>query len=128
MYATRHARRVPRLNRCTGMVSLLFGWEAFIPLQIIGFVVLSFGAFTFGEAISFRSCFPSLYPPIVPRSEAEEPLINRWLPAPQMFPHPLLTSPYSNSEPATPSPGVKISMAGWASTSEISNRSNQQDL
>lgn len=93
------------------MVSLLFGWEAFIPLQIIGFVVLSFGAFTFGEAITLRSCFPSIYPSIPDAlPEAEQPLLN------------------SNSEPATPTPGVKISMVGWAPTSESSNRSKHQDL
>ena len=59
------------------MLSLVFGWEAFIPLQIIGFVVLSLGAFTFGEAISFRKCFPSLYPPEAPVSDAEQPLLSR---------------------------------------------------
>ena len=55
----------------------MFGWEAFIPLQIIGFVVLSFGAFTFGEAINLRSCFPAMYPPSKPVSDAERPLLNR---------------------------------------------------
>jgi hypothetical protein len=111
------------------MVSLLFGWEAFIPLQIIGFVVLSFGAFTFGEAITLRSCFPSIYPSIPDAlPEAEQPLLNRLLFASHMLPHQRLTSPYSNSEPATPTPGVKISMVGWAPTSETSNRSKHQDL
>lgn len=59
------------------MLSLIFGWEAFIPLQIIGFVVLSAGAFTFGEAISLKSCFPSLYPAPEPVSDAEQPLLSR---------------------------------------------------
>ena len=58
-------------------MSLMFHWEDFIPLQIIGFVVLSFGAFTFGEAVSLKSCFPSLYPPPAPTAEAEQPLLNR---------------------------------------------------
>ena len=58
-------------------MSLMFHWEDFIPLQIIGFVVLTFGAFTFGEAVSLKACFPSLYPPPAPQSEAEQPLLNR---------------------------------------------------
>jgi hypothetical protein len=68
---------LPSPNHFTGMLSLIFGWEAFIPLQIIGFVVLSFGAFTFGEAISLKSCFPSLYPLPEPVSDAEQPLLGR---------------------------------------------------
>ena len=65
------------LNHGAGLVSLMFHWEDFIPLQIIGFVVLSFGAFTFGEAVSLKACFPSLYPLPAPSSEAEQPLLNR---------------------------------------------------
>ena len=72
-----------RLIHSSGMLSLIFGWEAFIPLQIIGFVVLSFGAFTFGEAISLKSCFPSLYPLPEPVPDAEQPLLSR-CPAPRI--------------------------------------------
>jgi hypothetical protein len=119
------------------MLSLVFGWEAFIPLQIIGFVVLSLGAFTFGEAISFRKCLPSLYPPEAPVSDAEQPLLSRSSPR---INHPcivissttLASSSHtlrSLSEPSTPSGGLsptgqKVSLGKWPKTD--SQQSNYQ--
>ena len=116
-------------------MSLMFHWEDFIPLQIIGFVVLTFGAFTFGEAVSLKACFPSLYPPPAPQSEAEQPLLNRC--APDSLPrdslphdslplhaphHRPLTQSCSASEPSSPatypdsmSPkAVTVSMSGFS--------------
>jgi hypothetical protein len=99
------------------MLSLIFGWEAFIPLQIIGFVLLSFGAFTFGEAISLKSCFPSLYPTAQPVSDAEQPLLSRFPSRKRACHRFYLTSYASASEPVSPlgagamSPtGIKISL------------------
>jgi hypothetical protein len=59
------------------MLSIFFGWEAFIPLQIVGFLVLSFGAFTFGGVINLEYILPSFYPIEPPSSDAEEPLLRR---------------------------------------------------
>jgi hypothetical protein len=113
--ATASLRALPEcffLNPLAGMLSLIFGWEAFIPLQIIGFVLLSVGAFTFGEAISLKSCFPSLYPIAKPVSDTEQPLLSRF-PSRKRACHCFyMTSFTSESEPASPLAAGAMSPTG----------------